>query len=216
MGGKLIVRSSVRSRGFSLIEMMLVIAILAVLAALAVPAMSPRIDEAELSGTADGVAALLWRAQAEAMATKRCVRVRIEGTEIVAERLNAYDCDVSPATAPLIDTTAARWIEVARFRLDGSLMTATFDPVPAGTSASSTGANNDEGVDQIRFRPSGRLFSRDDDPENDDGVIKITHTRMAENFVHNSKKILVEAQGLVCVLPRGVDPTGSGNNLSCP
>lgn len=189
---------------------MLVVAILGVMAAIAVPAMAPEVDQAKLEGTADGVAALLWRAQSEAMATKRCVRVRISSGFVIAERENAFDCDASPATAPLIDTTAPLWIEVARFRLDGSLLTAAFSPAPSETTAGILGGSE---PDQIRFRPTGRLYSNDTDVTDDDGVIKITHTRMTRG---NTKKVLVEAQGLICVLRRGEDPTGSGNNLGCP
>lgn len=197
------------TRAFSLIEMMLVVAILAVLAALAVPAMGPQVDLTRLEGTTEAIASLLSRAQAEAMASKRCVRVRIDGARVVAERLNTYDCDVSPGTAPLIDASKPRWVEVAALRIDGSL-SVEFDPVPSETAAAAIGE-----MDQIRFRPSGRLFSADTTITDDDGVVKVTHTGMSAGPA-STKKVLVEAQGLVCVLDRGTDPTGTGNNLGCP
>lgn len=197
------------TRAFSLIEMMLVVGILAIMAALAVPAMAPQVDITRLEGTAEAVASLVARAQAEAMASKRCVRVRIDGQAVVAERLNVYDCDVDPATAPLIDSSKPLWIEVARARLDGSL-TVEFDPAPSETTVALTGD-----FDQFRFRPSGRLWSADTVITDDDGALKLTHTTMSSGAA-STKKVLVEAQGMICVLDRGVDPNGSGNTLSCP
>jgi prepilin-type N-terminal cleavage/methylation domain-containing protein len=202
-------------RAFSLIEMMLVVAILAVLAALAVPAMGPTVDVAKLEGGAEIVAAFLTRAQAEAMASKRCVRVRLDATQpgtLVAERLNSFDCDTPDVSAPgmLIDASAGLWVELARAKLDASILTIAFDPVPSETSAAALGGGE---PDQLRFRPSGRLFSSDATLTDDDGVLKITHAGIAGPA--RTKKILVEAQGLICVLDRGTDPTGSGNNLGC-
>jgi prepilin-type N-terminal cleavage/methylation domain-containing protein len=200
-------------RAFSLIEMMLVVAILAVLAALAVPAMSPQVDTARLEGSAEAVGSFLARAQAEAMASKRCVRVRLDANFVIADRLNVFDCDVSPATAPQIVDGAGLWVEIARLRTDPSLIALAFDPVPSETTASALGGGE---PDQLRFRPSGRLWSADTDVTDDDGVIRLTHTGMSVFGPARTKKILVEAQGLVCVLDRGVDPTGTGNNLGCP
>jgi prepilin-type N-terminal cleavage/methylation domain-containing protein len=205
----------VHIRAFSLIEMMLVVAILAVLAALAVPAMSPQVDITKLEGSAEAIGSFLARAQAEAMASKRCVRVFIDTSTtpafMKAQKLNKYDCDVNPNTAPEIISGKGTWIDLAQQKLDTSLLTIEFDPVPSETTASALG--NGE-PDQIRFRPSGRLFSSDLDTSDDDGVIKVTHTKA--DIPNPTKKVLVESQGLICVLDRGTNPSGSGNNLSCP
>ena len=198
-------------RAFSLIELMLVVAILAVLAAIAVPSMGPYVDAAKLEGSAEAVTALIARAQTEAMSAKRCTRVRLDGDHtVVAERLNSYDCDVNPATK--IVAANPQWMEVARLTVDSDLIDLAFDPVPPETSAGALGGAE---PDQFRFRPSGRLFSSDLLVTNDDGVLKLTHTSMAAGMA-NTKKILVEAQGLVCVLDRGVDPGGAAPNFSCP
>jgi prepilin-type N-terminal cleavage/methylation domain-containing protein len=186
-------------RAFSLIEMMLVVGILAVLAAIAVPAMGPYVDAAKLEGSAEAVASLVSRAQAEAMAAKRCTRLRLDDDHtVVAERLNSWDCDVDSTT--LILAGSPQWIEVE------------FDPIPSETTAAALGGTE---VDQIRFRPSGRLFSADLDVTDDDGVLKLSHTHMSGGLA-DTKKVLVEAQGLVCVLDRGVDPNGTSPNFGCP
>lgn len=198
-------------RAFSLIEMMLVVAILAVMAAIAVPSMSPYIDAAKLEGSAEGVGSLIARAQQEAMSAKRCVRVRLDGDQtVIAERLNSYDCDVNPATK--IVAADPQWIEIDRLTVDSDLLEIEFDPAPTETTAAALGGGE---PDQFRFRPSGRLFSSDTVVTDDDGVLKLTHTEMTAGMA-DTKKILVEAQGLVCVLDRGVDPGGAAPNFTCP
>lgn len=198
-------------RAFSLIELMLVVAILAVVAALAVPSMGPYVDAAKLEGSAEAVTSLIARTQAEAMSAKRCTRVRIDDDQtVVAERLNSYDCDVDPTTR--IVAASPQWIEFDRLVVDTALIEMEFDPVPNETSAGVLGGSE---PDQFRFRPSGRLFSSDLAVNNDDGVLKLTHTSMSAGMA-DTKKILVEAQGLICVLDRGVDPGGTAPDLTCP
>lgn len=198
-------------RAFSLIEMMLVVGILAVLAAIAVPAMGPYVDAAKLEGSAEAVASLVARAQAEAMTAKRCTRIRLDDDHtVVAERLNSWDCDVDSTT--LILAASPQWIEVDRLVVAEGIIEVEFDPVPSETTAAALGGTE---VDQVRFRPSGRLFSADVDVTDDDGVLKLTHTNMSGGLA-DTKKVLVEAQGLICVLDRGVDPDGTSPNFRCP
>lgn len=191
---------------------MLVIAIVALLAAVGVSTLGPSIDTAKLEGGAEALASFVAQAQQEAMTSKRCVRITLPtNKKAVAERLNSFDCDDEPSTA-LIDASAGPWVEFATFTPDNSaVLSIELDPVPSETTAAALGGTE---VDQIRFRPSGRLFSSDDDITDDDGVIKITHTGMSGSG--NFKKILVEAQGFICDINRGTNPAGSGNNLSCP
>lgn len=202
-------------RGFSLIEMMLVISITAVLAAVSVSTMGPSVDTAKLEGNAEALASFLASAQSEAIASKRCVKVRFatgSSTELIGERLNSFDCE-APSTAPRIDASKALWVRFASFRVDNAVVTMAFDPAPSETSASALGGDE---KDQLRFRPSGRLFSSDETLNDDDGVIKLTHTRMPTASAGRTKKVLVEGHGLICDVNRGTDPGGSGNNLFCP
>jgi len=190
-------------RGFSLIEIMVVVAILSVISALAVPNLLPVMKQVQLSSEADAVAAFLSRAQLEAMAKKRCVKVEITngGRTLVASRLNVFDCDINPGSAPVIESGLGTWIQFASHTPGTPTISLSFDPAPS------------ESGTEIRFRPSGRLWSADEDVSDDDGVIKVTHGTLTGT---NTTKVLAEAQGLICVLKRGENPGGLNNNLSCP
>jgi prepilin-type N-terminal cleavage/methylation domain-containing protein len=219
------------SRAFSLVEAMVVVALIGVIAALAVPRLLPEVQKATLEGGAENVASFIARARAEAVRSKRCVRVFIPSTatfNVVAERLNNFDCDVAPQTLPGgigIDGTANVWLEFARLRLDSDRLVVSLSQVPsscnpapgssAGTPVGFTGA-------EIRFRPNGRIFSNDNGAvparfRNDDAVLTVTHSALGG--AGNTKKVLVDGNGLVCVFPRGADPpAGAGGlpNMVCP
>ncbi len=194
--------------GFSLLETMVVVAVLGILAALAVPNVQPEVRRAQTDGAADATAAFVARARTEAVTARRCVRVwASDDRTLVMERLNAFDCDsFEAADPPRIDPARGLWIEVTKLVLDQHALTVSFDPAPReqGPRAGAVTA-------ELRFRPTGRLYSRDDDVTNDDGVLRISE-RAAPSF----RKVLVEAHGLVCVLDRNTDPQGVGNDLGCP
>lgn len=226
----------VTTRGFSLIEVMVVVAIVGIIAALAVPALLPEVQKTTLEGGTENVASFIARARSEAMKSKRCVRVWVPSTatsQMVAERLNNFDCDIAPATLPLpgpvgIDGSANVWLEFARLRLDSGKLTIALTPAPSSCNpAPGSVAGTPAGFpgQEIRFRPNGRVFSNDTialglngPPQlrNDDGVVTITHTQLT---VGGTKKILVDGNGLICVFPRGTNPpagSGGGLNLACP
>lgn len=224
-------------RAFSLIEVMVTVALVGIVAALAVPAMLPEVHKATLEGGAENVASFLARARAEAMTTKRCVRVWVPSTathEIVAERLNTFDCDVTPATLPAgigIDGTANVWIEFAHLRLDSRRLAVSFVQVPSSSASGAPAPGSVVGTpasftgNELRFRPSGRIFSNDDVAmpgrlRNDDAVLRVTHADLVAG-TSNRKNILVDSVGLLCVFPRGLNPpvdvaNGGGSNLRCP
>lgn len=205
--------------GFSLLETMVVVAILGVLAALAVPALIPEMHKARLDATSEGVAAFLARARAEAMTSRRCVRVAIVSPQkLEAHRLNAFDCDVNPASGPFIEPgTSSEWLLVDALTVDSARVGLSWDPAPAASGPSAhTGG-------EVRFRASGRLWSDTvgssavadvTQLDDDDAVLKVAHQDLAA--AQGFKKILVQQQGLICALARGQQPTGTGNNLGCP
>lgn len=221
----------VMTRAFSLIEVMVVVAIVGIVAALAVPSLLPEVQKATLEGGAENVASFLGRARAEAMKSKRCVRVWVPSSatsQVVAERLNNFDCDNAPTAAPFIDGTSNVWLEFARLRLDSKKLLVALTQVPPSCNpapGSVLGAPAGFTAQEIRFRPNGRVFSNDTIPmgvngptqlRNDDAVVTVTHAQLSAGA---TKKVLVNGNGLICVFPRGANPPpgpGGGSNLSCP
>lgn len=206
-----------RARGFSLIEVMVVVAILGIMAALAAPTLLFEVQKANLQAASDTVAAFLVRAQNEAMVTRRCVRVQVTGTrQLTADRLNTFDCDNDPASASKIDGSANTFLPVGVLNLDTKNIIVTFDnsggsqvpdecdPAPGGTGF------------ELRFRPNGRVFSNDTTLTDDDAVFVVRHAAMNATGSANQQKILVNGNGLMCVLKRGINPAGSAPDFSCP
>ena len=205
-----------RPAAFSLLEVMVVVAILGVMVALAGPNLLTEVQKTTLSASAEQIAAFLTRAQVEAMVTRRCVRIRqTEPQVLVAERLNVFDCDNNPATAPRISSADEfHFLEFSRMVLDSKQVTIIYDNTSGSRipneCLSAPGGTSHE----LRFRPNGRVFSNDGDLTNDDAVLIVSHGTLQDT--PNTQKILVNGQGLICVLPRGLDPLGSGTDLSCP
>lgn len=192
---------SAPARGFSLIEMLVSVAIVGIVAALAVPSMLPTVRFETLQASGHVVSGFVAAARLAAMTQRRCVRIRLAPATapptLVAERLNSFDCE-NPS-APLIDDAAPLWIEIGKQALDAPRVVLALAPAPTGTPG------------EIRFRPSGRIFSPDANINDDDAVITITHPASVD-VVH----VLVDAPGMVCALPRGTLPLGTGNSLGCP
>jgi prepilin-type N-terminal cleavage/methylation domain-containing protein len=209
-----------RRQGFTLLESMVVLAILGVVAALALPGMLPMIHKAKLDGAAEIVAGVVVQARTRAMSARRCVRVRLETVagqpNVVAEELRTFDCDVDPSTAPRTDNTSLGatnlWNEVARARLDTAGISLALNP---GASEGLDEWGGPVVYDPV-YRATGRLFSSDTNIDDDDVAIELTHAQVAAD--QNRRYVLLEAHGPVCMLPRGVVPAagGNANDLDCP
>jgi prepilin-type N-terminal cleavage/methylation domain-containing protein len=206
-------------RAFSLIEMMVVVAIIGVVAALAVPSLLPEIHKAQLNGAADGAANMLARARTEAMASRRCTRVVVQdpgattGRRLAVERLNNFNCE-SPAAGTRINAGQNLWVEIDWLVPESNNVTYTFAGGDGGQWPTEPGGN------ELRFRPNGRVFSAGtldsnpaDDLTNDDAVLVVKHSQLASGA---TVRILVDGNGLICAMPRGVPPPGGPANFSCP
>jgi prepilin-type N-terminal cleavage/methylation domain-containing protein len=225
-----VLRTGVVGRGFSLIEAMVVVAMLAVLAGLAVPVFLPEVKKAQLDGAAEAVASFIHTARADAINQHRCVRVRIRRVQppsLVAELLNTFDCDgatafnpadvQNPTNAPRVEASKPVWVQLRSLDLSGPQLRVDFSPAPSdsdvgGEAAGSVAADGPE----LRFRPTGRVYSRNLVVDDDDAVLRLAHATLPAG--QDFKSVLVEAHGMMCVLPRGVTPSAGANpnDLRCP
>jgi prepilin-type N-terminal cleavage/methylation domain-containing protein len=161
----------------TLIEVMVVVAILGVMAAVAVPNLLPLLHAGKVSGTAQQVAGFLEATRARAVAEGRCYRVRAQSTAVlIQERRTGTDC---------VKLSAEGWQGPLRsLPVPGAVFT-----VDAMTTDTFDGANN-----RIIFRPSSRLRGNGDRVTTDD------HARIALAILGVDDKATVEimASGRIC------------------
>jgi prepilin-type N-terminal cleavage/methylation domain-containing protein len=217
-------------RAFSLIEVMVVVAILGVVAALAVPNLLPEVHKAQLNGDSEAAANFIARARAEAMYSKRCTRVSIggnpngvvppantSGTQLVAERLNSFDCDSNNPTFK-IDGGQTIWVQFDFLNTTTSKGLWSFVAADGAVLPSEPGIGTSP---EIRFRPNGRVFS-DGALTNVQGtlqgelntaraVLVVKHSLLQQDFNATAAQrvIVVQSNGLVCILDRGTAPTAT-------
>ncbi|MBI1947979.1 MAG: type II secretion system protein [Deltaproteobacteria bacterium] len=220
-------------RGFSLIEVMLVVVILGVAAALAIPNLLPEVRKAKVDSGAEAVASFLARARTEAMLSKRCVRAWVDSTDarrMSAERLNSFDCDVAAATFPSgyangLDSSGTVWVPLGAagtLLLESPRLTVSLFDAPASTSGcvaaigSVSGTPAGHPCGEVVFRPNGRVWQQDGfiaDPaaaptDDDDAVFEVVHGDAPTEF----RRVLVNSNGYICTLDRGAplvaDPNG--------
>lgn len=176
--------------GFSLLETMVVVAILSVVAALVVPDLLPVVVRQRHAGATSAAAAFVARARQEAISRRRCVRVRVEpdADALVSEVLNSFDCD-TPDDAARVNREQELYLPLARQTFPGAVFTMEGEPArPAGEPL------------QWRFRPSGRLWAIDGD-----GATPPRHRAelLAVRFGNSPdvRDVVVESQGLLCTHP---------------
>lgn len=81
-----------RMRAFTLLEMLVILAVLGVVAAMSLPDLTPVVRRTELRGAVGDTAAMLERARREARTSGRCLQVRVETGALVLERSGTPRC----------------------------------------------------------------------------------------------------------------------------
>ncbi|MGZ8934442.1 MAG: GspH/FimT family pseudopilin [Methylobacter sp.] len=134
-----------RNSGFTLLELMLVIAIIAILAALAVPSFSTTLAKQRTTGAAEAVLADLRWARAEAIKRNRNVRVTFTNGSAWHYTIHA-DPAGSNTQLKTVDGSDFPSITLATASFDNSVAYTTFEST-RGTSLNSVGSlSSNEGT----------------------------------------------------------------------
>jgi prepilin-type N-terminal cleavage/methylation domain-containing protein len=183
----------------TLIEMMVVVAIVGIIAALAVPDLTPVIRKVQLDSAAQQAAGFLERARRLAMNEGRCYRVFESGGVLGIQRrstancgycIEGSDCD-NVDSSTKISATVGWDATLARLHPEAGIVFATPD-VSTGSIGAGTGDAS------IVFRPNGRLRGDGDLDLQDEGArIVVSHNSLAQRLV----LVHVEATGRICGIP---------------
>lgn len=184
-------------RAFTLIETMVVIAILGVIMALAVPNLLPMIQQVRLHGDTERVAAFLASVRARALAEQRCYMITVSGRNIFAARRSSPDCVnlgadswASPAT---MSTTVERGT---------TLRLGPGDALPSGLVADQ----------RMIFRPNGRLRGDGDlDPTEEIARIVVGQANLTRENV-----VLVTSFLRICTIPGAATAPTLTTSTRCP
>ena len=158
-----------RSAGFTLVELLVVLAILAIGMGLGIPALHNFIVRHRTEGFARETSMLLQRARLEAIKSNREVAVFLDGDALVAMVDADADGEIDPDPAAPYKT--ADW-EIGRSTLPGDRV-AFLDPLGNEDEASIDGLTQFDGVVSAVFRPNGSVA--------DDGAFRLADQR--DNFL---------------------------------
>lgn len=129
-------------RAFTLLEMLVILAVLGAVASMTLPDLTPVIRRTEMRGSTGDAVAIVERARRDSRSGGRCVRVRLDAGALVLERAAGARCEEGTFTVQ------------HRVRPGTSV---TF-----GLASSSDSA--------ITFAPNGRLFGNGDSNIEDEGA----------------------------------------------
>ncbi len=136
-------------RGFSLMELMVTIAVLAILAMMAVPAAMALVPRAQLRAEAQNASAIMRQARQKAANTQRPTRVIFDCTPHTADK--AEPCRISMQTAAYEDGVFKEWnrVMVGGDAINGHLMR---------NEIVATNSGGDD-LQWVVFMPSSRVFT---------------------------------------------------------
>lgn len=150
-------------RGVTLLEMMIVIAIVGVIAAIAVPNLSPLIQRQKLSGAAEELANLIEHGRRAAYGDGRCTRITLSGGALFLHAKTGSDGANCFDSAAVSGGTWDRQLAVVR-----------------PEKGISFGLASTEGS-AILFRPNGRLRGNGDLSITNDGAqLRAEHAGLSE------------------------------------
>lgn len=198
-----------RSHAFSLLEVMVTLAILAIVAALAVPSLLPEVQKAQLTTSVDAVAAFIGAARDEAMLQRRCTRLRLDPPDgpadvLVIESSNSLTCEDVVEDRPLagrrIDPLQPPWVETRRLKLESPRLEASFTAeLPVFE------------IPQLRFRPTGRVWTNDSIVSDDNVSLTLLHP-----VLQRRRHVLVMSNGFICTpLPGVIDEGDDPSTFTC-